>query len=431
MLAGLGVTLLAAAIYSSYTVIQLRSLRSLQAEQIDRNRADSLLLLRIQNNLNTLALTMRDMLDQSEPYPLIAWKAQMKRIQEDLADALAREATVSRATEDQRRYLAGSVDQFWDGLERIFALAEQGQEEEARTRIRLSLQARQEALSTAVARLLVQNNESEQQAAEETEKIYARAERNAYIFLAAMLVLIVGPSLYLMQWIPRMFAQVASLSERRSELARQLISMQESTFRSLSRELHDDFGQILTAIGAMMHRAGKKIPPMDEALRSDFDEVREIIQATLDKIRTLSQALHPMVLDDAGLEGALHLYLAGYEKQTGIAVRYEKEGESRPLDRDVAIHVYRVLQESLNNVAKHSKSPRVDVRLRFRPETLVVEIEDYGVGFRPQPGKRGMGMTSMRERVELIGGTIEFLKKDGGGALVRFEVPLGANETHG
>jgi len=424
LLAGLGVTLLAAAIYSTYTVVQLRSLRQLQAEQIDRNRADSLLLLRIQNNLNSLALTMRDMLDQSEPYPLIAWKGQMKRIQEDLADALAREEKVSRATPDQRRYLSGSVDQFWDGLERIFAMAEQGQEAEARTRIRLSLQAREEALNTAVARLLVQNNESEEQAAKETERIYARAERNAYIFLAAMLVLIVGPSLYLMRWIPRMFAQVAALSERRSELARQLISMQESTFRSLSRELHDDFGQILTAIGAMMHRAGKRIPPLDETLRDDFDEVREIIQSTLDKIRTLSQALHPMVLDDAGLEGALHLYLAGYEKQTGIAVRYEKEGESRPLDRDVAIHVYRVLQESLNNVAKHSKSPKVDVRLRFRPETLVVEIEDYGIGFRQQTGKRGMGMTSMRERVELIGGTIEFLKKDGGGALVRFTVPM-------
>ncbi len=430
LLAGLGVTLLAATIYSAYTVVQLRSLRQLQAEQIDRNRADSLLLLRIQNNLNSLALTMRDMLDQSEPYPLLAWKGQMKRIHEDLADALAREEKVSRATGDQQKYLAGSVDQFWDGLERIFSMAEQGQEEEARTRIRLSLQAREEALNTAVARLLVQNNESEQQAAEETERIYARAERNAYIFLAAMLVLIVGPSLYLMRWIPRMFAQVAALSERRSELARQLISMQESTFRSLSRELHDDFGQILTAIGAMMHRAGKRIPPLDETLRQDFDEVREIIQSTLDKIRTLSQALHPMVLDDAGLEGALHLYLAGYEKQTGISVGYEKEGESQPLDRDVAIHVYRVLQESLNNVAKHSKSPNVNVRLRFQPETLVVEIEDYGVGFRQQTGRRGMGMTSMRERVELVGGKIEFLKKDGGGALVRFTVPMGANEIH-
>src|SRR5580704_17025109 len=258
------VTLSAVAVYSGYTVMQLRGLRRLQAETIDRNRADSLLLLRIQNNLNSLALTMRDMLDQTESYPLIAWKGQLRRIQYDLGDALSREEKVSRVTEDQRRYLAGSVTQFWDGLERIFALAEQGQEDEARTRIRLSLQARQEALSTAVARLLVQNNETEQAAAAHTHGIYARAERNVYLFVAAMLVLISLTSLYLVQVNRRMFLQVAAISERRSELAQQLISMQENTFRSISRELHDDFGQILTAIGVMLQRTGRRDPDLRE-----------------------------------------------------------------------------------------------------------------------------------------------------------------------
>jgi signal transduction histidine kinase len=423
LLAGLVVTLSAVAVYSAYTVTQLRGLRRLQAETIDRNRADSLLLLRIQNNLNSLALTMRDMLDQTESYPLIAWKGQLRRIQYDLGDALSREEKVSRVTEDQRRYLAGSVTQFWDGLERIFALAEQGQEDEARTRIRLSLQARQEALSNAVARLLVQNNESEQAAAAETQRIYGRAERNAYVFLAAMLILIAATSLYLVEWNRGMFAQVASLSERRSELARQLITIQENTFRHISRELHDEFGQILTAIGAMLQRAGKRIPAIDESLRADFEEVRGIVQSTLDKIRALSQALHPVVLDDAGLEGALHLYLPGFEKQTGISIHYEKEGESREVDRDVAIHVYRVVQEALNNVARHAKSAEAEVRLRFRPEALVLEVEDHGVGFGQAKEGRGMGLVSMRERAELVKGTMEFVRQNGGGTLVRFTVP--------
>ncbi len=414
----------AVAVYSGYTVAQLRSLRRLQAETIDRNRADSLLLLRIQNNLNSLAITMRDMLDESESYPLIAWRGPLKRIQVDLADALEREEKVSRATEDQRKYLAGSVAQFWDGVDRIFALTD---EAEGRTRVRLSLQAREEALSNTIARLLVQNNESEQQAAAETQAIYGRAERNAYLFLAAMLVLIVVTSLYLVRWNRGMFAQVASLSGKRSELARQLISIQENTFRHISRELHDEFGQILTAIGAMLHRAGKRIPAADESLRRDFEEVREIVQSTLDKIRALSQALHPVVLDDAGLEGALNLYLPGFEKQTGIAVHYEKDGESRVVDRDVAIHVYRVLQEALNNVARHSKSAEADVRLRFGADALVLEVEDHGVGFGQQKEGRGMGLTSMRERAELIHGKIEFLRQNGGGALVRLTVPENAN----
>ena len=120
--------------------------------------------------------------------------------------------------------------------------------------IRLSLQARQEALSTAVLALLVQNNESEQQAGRASAAFMRRVERNVYCFLAAMLILIVLTSLYLVQYNRRLFEQVAELSRRRSELAQQLIAMQENTFRSISRELHDDFGQILTAIGAMLQR---------------------------------------------------------------------------------------------------------------------------------------------------------------------------------
>ena len=90
LLAGLAITLLALAVYAGYTVVQLRSLRRLQTQTIDVNRADSLLLLRIQNDLNSVSLAMRDMLDASEPYPLTAWQGQFKRIRTDLDDALAR-----------------------------------------------------------------------------------------------------------------------------------------------------------------------------------------------------------------------------------------------------------------------------------------------------------------------------------------------------
>src|SRR6185369_2068808 len=114
LLAGLAITLSAVALYSGYTVMQLRGLERLQGGIIDRNRADSLLLLRIQNNLNSLGLAMRDMLDGSEPYPLTAWQAQFRRIRNDLADALAREARNSATkTSADRNYIAASLDQFW------------------------------------------------------------------------------------------------------------------------------------------------------------------------------------------------------------------------------------------------------------------------------------------------------------------------------
>jgi signal transduction histidine kinase len=423
LLAGLAVTLSAVAVYSAYTIDQLRGLRELQATTIDRNRTDSLLLLRIQNNLNSLALAMRDMVDGNEPYPLTAWQAQFKRIRTDLEDALAKEERYSPSdrTSGQRSYLTSSVAQFWDALDRVFALGREGKEGEGRTMIQLSLQARQEALSTAVARLLVQNNETEQEAARRTHEIYTRAERNVYIFLVAMLVPIVLTSLYLVQYNRRMFEQVATLSERRSELAQQLISMQESTFRSISRELHDDFGQVLTAIGTMLQRSERRLEDPG-ALRADLREVQEIVQAALEKVRSLSRALHPASLDEIGFESALGQYLPGFEKQTGIAIRYEKDGPSRELDREV--------QEALSNIARHSKSKQAAVRLRFLPESLVLEVEDEGVGFG-KTGKQGMGLVSMRERADLVNGRVEFLDRTGGGVLVRLTVPTAREESDG
>lgn len=422
--AGLLVSLAALAVYAVYTGSQIGKLRELQTEIIDRNRMDSLLLVRIQNNLNTLGLAMRDMLDANEPYPLAAWRSQFQRIRVDLEDAVAREARFAPSirTEDQARFLAWSMDQFWAALDRVFELAERD-EQEARAQIRLSLQARQAALSTAVSRLLVQNNESEQQAAARTAEIYAEVERNLYVFLAAMLALIAAVSVYLVNYNRRVFDQVTALSQRRSELAQQLISIQESTFRSISRELHDEFGQVLTAVGTLLQRAHRK----PEA--ADLREVHEIVQATLEKVRALSQALHPIVLEEAGLESALEGYLATFEHRTGIAVRYLKAGGGCLIPREVGIHVYRVVQEALNNVARHSGCRRAEVRLTLAPQRVRVEIEDEGVGFGSR-GKDGLGLVSMRERTDIVGGTIEFVEGARGGALVRLTVPVLVEELH-
>ena len=431
LLAGLAVTLSAVAVYSGYTIDQLRGLRRLQTQTIDRNRTDSLLLLRIQNDLNSVAVTMRDMLDASEPYPLSAWQGQFRRIRADLEDAMSREERLSPADRaaGQRRYLSSSMAQFWDALDRVFLLARNGDEKEARAQIRLSLQARAAALSSAVARLLVQNNESDQQTGVRTQQIYARVERNVYLFLTAVLLLVLATSLYLVHYNRRMFQQVAALSERRSELAQQLIGIQENTFRYISRELHDEFGQILTAIGAMLQRVNRRASALEIAFRDDLHEVQEIVQSTLDKVRTLSQALHPVILEEAGLEAALKTHLPVFEKQTGIEIQYEALGAGAPMDGQIAIHLFRVLQEALNNVARHSKSTHAAVRLRYLPDAVVLEVEDDGVGFGNTTRSHGMGLVSMRERAGLVNGRLELLERSGGGALVRLTVPLSPEEA--
>ena len=428
LLAGLAVTLAAVGVFSFYALRQIRGLEDLQTRTVDRNRKDSLQLLRIQKDLNELCIAMRDMLYADEPYPIVAWKKQFDRTRNDLDDALHLEAQLAQVARDpnRQRYLAASLAQFWSSAGRMFEVAAQGQDRAARDMIRTSLEAQQGALTSTVAQLLVQNNEAEQEAAARIQGIYLGVARNVYLFLAAVLLAIFGTTLYLIYSNRRLFQHLAAVSEHRSDLARKLITVQEETLHSLSRELHDEFGQVLTAIGAMLRRAEKRLPA-DSPFCVDLREVREVAQATLEKTRNLSQLMHPSILDDGGLEKAIDWFLPVFEKQTGVKVRYEKKGTGPAITDRVAIHVYRVLQEALNNLARHSGSTQAVVRLDFPPGRLNLEVEDRGAGMpesRNGGTRRGIGMTAMRERAELLQGTFEVLRPGEGGTLVRLDVPL-------
>ncbi|HTW59198.1 MAG TPA: ATP-binding protein [Terriglobales bacterium] len=432
LLLGLIVTLSAVVAYSAYITWQVNGLRQLQTDMVDRNRKDSLQLLRIQNDLSLLAVAMRDMVSGDEPYPLTAWSSQFQRIRTDLEDAMRLESGFAAAsrTPEQSAFLNSSFGQFWDAVDRVFALARDGKQKEARDQIQLSLQERQAALSAAVSRLLVQNSENQEQAGHRIVQIYDRVQREVYVFLAATLLAILLNGLSLIRWNRRLFARLAEISKRRSELAQKLIATQESTLRYISRELHDEFGQILTAIGSMLRRAGTHAPE-GSSLRADLQEVLQTVQTTLESVRSLSQALHPVMLDEAGLEATLDWYIPTVERQTGIAISYEKQGEPFPVDGSAGVHVYRVLQEALNNVARHSGAKQAWVRLRFLPDVLELEVEDHGVGLPERPNKRGIGLVAMRERSELMGGRIIFSRSPQGGTLVHIAVPREKAESYG
>lgn len=425
LLLGLVITLATVVGYSWYISGQISRLRQLQSDLTDRNRRESIQLIRIQNDLNLLGLAMRDMLDPEQHYPLAAWSAQFERIRSDLADALKRQEAVAiaRGTAEQRQFLTGSVDQFWGAVDRMFAAADAGREPDARGQIR-SLQERQATLNTAVARLLVQNYESEADTASRVEAIYTDVQRQVYWFLAATLAAIVATSLYLIRSNRRLFARLASLSDERRELARTLIATRESTLHEIARELHDGLGQLLTAMGSMLGRAARQLPH-ESPIHMDLREVREVAQTALDNVRGLSQTLHPSILEELGLDSAIASYLATVERQLGLRISYERQGSVPALDPTTAIHVYRVLQEAVSNVARHSGAAEARVRLRFEADTLTLDVEDRGSGLDGAEDRRGLGLVAMRERAGLVGGRLDLLRPTEGGTLVRLSVPVG------
>jgi signal transduction histidine kinase len=358
---------------------------------------------------------------------LTAWQAQFDRIRTDLDDALRRQdaVAVAQPTPEQREYLGASLRQFWEAVDRVFGLARDGREDEARAQIRLSLQARQAALATAVARQLVQNNEAEEAIAGQVQAIYSDVLRQVYLSAAAVATIILLTSLYLIRSNRRLFGELAALSDARRDVAQQLITTRESTLGEIARELHDDLGQVLTALGLLAGRAVRQAPP-GSPLESDLREIGDVAQSALDNVRGLSQTLHPSILKDAGLEETIQWYLSTARRQGSPIVSYECAGTPWPVAGSVAIHVYRVLQEALTNVARHSASERAWVRLTFEPESLSLEIEDRGHGFDAGHARRnapGLGVITMRERASLIGGSIAFLAPAEGGTLVRLVVP--------
>jgi signal transduction histidine kinase len=421
LLAGLAATLVAIALFSWYTLRQIEGLRLLQTETVERNRKDSLQLLRIQSNLNSLGLAIRDVVEGRQGYPIPAYRSEFDRIRFDLNDALQKESQLASRPGEQNSYLQQSVAQFWESVDQVLTIAETD-EARALKMMANSLTAQQASLSSTVSRLLVQNHEAEEQAARAVEHIYKRVERNIYVFLFAMLAGIAAIGVFVAASNRALFQQLAQVSEQRSTLSRKLIGLQEEIFRSVSRELHDDFGQILTAIGTMLRRAEKKGLPPDSPFADDIAEVRQVVQETLEKTRSFSQALHPTILDDYGLEKAIERYLPSVEKQSGIKVNFEKQGAGS-IPEGHAIHIYRILQEALTNVVRHSKSKEASVRLSYSADAMRLQVEDHGIGIGPR-ANGGLGLIAMRERAELVGGELDVSRRPDGGTLVDLKVPM-------
>lgn len=424
-LLGLLVTLAAVGIFSVFTLRQVEDLRRLGSDIVDRNRRDSLQLIRIQDDVAQIGLALRDMAEGAEPYPLEAYRPQFQRLREDLQNALQLEARLMPATRTaaQQKLLETVFARFWSAVDELWQLAAEGKTEAARAMIRTRIEAERATLATLISRLLIQNNEAEAAAVEEIQAIHNKVERNLYMMLVAVLAAITITGSLVIWHDRRMFAQVAHLSEQRKELAGQVIRVQEELFRTLARELHDEFGQVLTAIGMMLLRVEKRLPESARE-REDLREVREIANQTLERVRGMSQLLHPPVLDDYGLERSIEWYIGQYERQTGMKVHYEKTGVAPWIGDAVAIHMYRILQESLNNVVRHAGVREAWVRVSYSPEKMEMEVEDHGVGLPDRPQESGLGMIGMRERAELLGGRIEFRRRPGGGTVVWVEAPL-------
>ena len=218
---------------------------------------------------------------------------------------------------------------------------------------------------------------------------------------------------------------------RLRHLSSRLISTQEDERKRISMELHDEMGQTLTAVSINLESIRKKLPPEHAAMVKDnLSETIFLVEQASDRIRDLSLDLRPSMLDDLGLLPTLRWHINSYEKRTETPVIFEAVNLGEKLTPEVEIVLYRVVQESLNNIAKHARAKKIKIRLEYKKKKIGVLIEDDGIGFHPDrvlsetPQGKGVGLLGMRERVIFLGGSFSIQSREGQGTSIFVELPL-------
>lgn len=207
-------------------------------------------------------------------------------------------------------------------------------------------------------------------------------------------------------------------------LTNRLYMAEEEERRRIARELHDDLGQALVGLKLKVSLSREGV--QDERARAVLTETRDMVEGCLAKVRTLAQLLHPPELDALGLRAAIASYVEAFRERSGIDVKLELSPEFPMLPRTAERALFRITQECLVNVQRHSGSGKARVRVEMEPARAVLEIRDDGVGMQSN-GKTGVGLAGIAERVRQLNGTLE-ITSGAWGTLVRAVLPLGMAE---
>lgn len=215
------------------------------------------------------------------------------------------------------------------------------------------------------------------------------------------------------------------------ELSGHLLRMQDEERRRLGRELHDSFGQYLAALKMGLDLLDMSLPSNDGAAKKHVADCVRLVSQSLTEVRTMSYLLYPPMLEEIGLRAAIPWYLEGFAKRSGIQTSLDISQACERMPRDVELAIFRILQESLTNVHRHSGSKQAEIRIICAGGKVTLEVKDNGTGIpadllepaKDSLGTLGVGLRGMNERVNQLGGTLGLRSTDEGTTIVA-TIPL-------
>ena len=256
--------------------------------------------------------------------------------------------------------------------------------------------------------------------------LQARQTRLLAIALTAGLVLSLASILYLLRLGEEAQRRYQELARSRGELealSAQLVDAQETERRSISRELHDEVGQSLGALLVEVGRLAASVPSDNTQIKGHVDKIKLVAETTVQTVRNIALLLRPSMLDDLGLIAALEWQGREVSRRSEMEVEIQSGNGAEKIPDEYGICIYRLVQEALNNAARHSSAKNARVTIEQTTNKILVCVIDDGRGFDPQR-VRGLGILGMEERVRRLGGILTIDSKTGAGTTLKAEFPL-------
>ncbi len=242
-------------------------------------------------------------------------------------------------------------------------------------------------------------------------------------------LVVAGGSVYrIMRLESRAEAERARIETAESELRRlsqQLVRAQEEERRAISRELHDEVGQMLTAQRMELRNLQQLCEGCHSEALVRLEETAQTSEQALRTVRDIAMGLRPSMLDDLGLAPAIEWQARDFSRRYGIPVSVQLDGDLDQLPDAHRTCVYRVIQEALTNCARHAQAGEVRIAVHGRGDRLTITVQDDGVGFDPSASRsRGLGLIGIEERVKELGGTATVFSQRGKGTTIAVDIPL-------
>ncbi len=384
-------------------------------------------------NILLLALDLRDYLVGISPNSEREQASQMYRLHDSILQSLAETQKLMAADEPARvQQLLAGFDTYWGAVQTVLELSPEQKEARTAAYMKLRSLGTRESLSRLTKEIddIVAAAARDRQTSLRESVVNIRTNRTAMLVVGGVLSLLIAAFMVvklrsLEQGGEGYRRQIEHDAAELRRLSRQLVKAQEDERKSISRELHDHVGQMLTALKMELGGLQDELNGSGGMETAKMEAANKFVDEILQNVRDMARGLRPAMLDELGLVSALQWQAREFSRLTGIAVNLQAGGNVDSVPEAYRTCVYRVVQEALTNCAKHAQASTVDVALGGSKDRLILLIRDDGVGLERQGNqKRGLGLLDIEERARELGGSLSVTSGPWKGVSLRIELPL-------